>query len=276
MLASGSKIRRQMKENVRHRRLNPRKRALVWGLTFRKELRKKPFKRRKSEGFFEKPQTPRKLSLFYGLPMKKKLRKVKPLLSTIKRNISFLPLLERRLDVIPVRISFRKHILQARQPVRHKHIYVNSGIVNLPGFLVSRGDPISIREASKDIIRSNITEYRERTKRIGRSVRQLKKGVKRTFLRPLFYPFLRGISIPRSSDPFLEKFSPFIQKRIGERRGNYEGRLKRNVLFHYPDFYHPHYLEVEYGKPNVVVFAEPPYRYIKFPYRDIEKTHSIQ
>lgn len=162
MLASGPKICRQMKENVRHKRLNPRKRALIWGFPFRKQLRKKPFKRRKSEGFSEKSQTTRKLSPFYGLPMKKKLQKVKPLLGTVKRNISFLPFPEKRLDVIPVRISPRKHIFEARQSIRHKHIYVNPEIVNILGFIVSCGDPVSVEEASKDLIKSNVTEYRKR------------------------------------------------------------------------------------------------------------------
>ena len=104
MLASGSKIRRQMGENVRHKRLNPRKRAPIreWGFPLirrerllkkswkggksgnladlmkgfpyeRRELRKKPFKRRKSEDFSEKSHTSWKSSPSYGLPMKGKM-----------------------------------------------------------------------------------------------------------------------------------------------------------------------------------------------------------
>nr|YP_010439860.1 ribosomal protein S4 [Ophioglossum vulgatum]UTD44906.1 ribosomal protein S4 [Ophioglossum vulgatum] len=276
MLASGSKIRRQMKENVRHKRLNPRKRALTWGFPFRKRLRKKPFQRRKSESFSEKLQTTRKLSPFYGLPMKKKLRKVKPLLGTIKRNASFLPFSEKRLDVILVRISLRKHISEARQLVRHKHVYVNSEIVDAPGSIVSCGDLISIEEASKDLVKSNITECGKRKNEIRKSIKRLNK-VKRKFLRPLFYPSIHRISITRSRDLFLEKFSTYIDGKGGKVGGSSGGEKKRrkNVLYYYLDFYYPHYLEVEYEKLNVVVFAEPPYKCIRYPYRSMERTHFV-
>jgi len=253
-----------MRENAWHKRLNPRKRALIWGFPFRKKLPKKPLEKRKSELFSNKLQTLRKLSLFYRLPMKTKIQKVKPLLRAIKgRNINFLLYLEKRLDVILVRTSFCKHISQARQLIRHGNIYVNSEIVDIPGFVVSPGDLISIKEASKDLIRSNIAQHIERKKRIGESVKQLKR-VRRPFLRPLLYPFIHQEILHR-------KFgnNSVLSGEAGERALLSERKIyvkKKRVLFHYSDPYFPRYSEVEYERLNAVVFADPPYNSIKYPY----------
>ena len=57
--------------------------------------------------------------------------------------------LERRLDNTVFRIGFASSRNQARQLVRHNHILVNGHKVNIPSFLVSAGDVISLKEKSR-------------------------------------------------------------------------------------------------------------------------------
>jgi len=57
--------------------------------------------------------------------------------------------LERRLDNTIFRIGFASSRNQARQLVRHKHILVNGRKVNVPSFLVTAGDVITIKEKSR-------------------------------------------------------------------------------------------------------------------------------
>ena len=57
--------------------------------------------------------------------------------------------LERRLDNTVFRIGFASSRNQARQLVRHNHILVNGNRVNIPSFLVSAGDIISLKEKSR-------------------------------------------------------------------------------------------------------------------------------
>ena len=59
-------------------------------------------------------------------------------------------LLERRLDNLVYRLGFASTRAEARQLVSHKAICVNEEIVNIPSFLVSAGDKISIRSKAKD------------------------------------------------------------------------------------------------------------------------------
>jgi small subunit ribosomal protein S4 len=62
---------------------------------------------------------------------------------------NLLVLLERRLDNAIFRIGMASSRNQARQLVRHKHVLVNGQKVNIPSFLVSVGDVISLKEKSK-------------------------------------------------------------------------------------------------------------------------------
>ncbi len=62
---------------------------------------------------------------------------------------NLLVLLERRLDNTIFRLGFSSSRNQARQLVRHNHILVNGKKVNIPSFLVSEGDQISLKEKSR-------------------------------------------------------------------------------------------------------------------------------
>jgi len=62
---------------------------------------------------------------------------------------NLLVMLERRLDNTIFRLGFASSRKQARQLVRHNHVLVNEKKVNIPSFLVSVDDVISIKEKSK-------------------------------------------------------------------------------------------------------------------------------
>jgi small subunit ribosomal protein S4 len=62
---------------------------------------------------------------------------------------NLLIMLERRLDNVIFRIGFASSRNQARQLVRHNHVLVNGRKVNIPSFLVSSGDVITLKEKSR-------------------------------------------------------------------------------------------------------------------------------
>jgi len=62
---------------------------------------------------------------------------------------NLLVMLERRLDNTVFRIGFASSRNQARQLVRHNHILVNGRKVNIPSFLVSVGDIVTLKEKSR-------------------------------------------------------------------------------------------------------------------------------
>jgi small subunit ribosomal protein S4 len=71
---------------------------------------------------------------------------------------NLLVLIERRLDNTIFRIGFASSRKQARQLVRHNHIQINGNKVNIPSFLVSVGDVITLKEKSRanTVINENI------------------------------------------------------------------------------------------------------------------------
>nr|WIA66933.1 ribosomal protein S4 [Pellia epiphylla] len=120
------------------------------------ELRKNMSKKKQSD-FSIQLRTMRKLSLLHGnSPMKKK---AKTHHTYIDKKNSLLFNIEKRLDVIPVRLNSRSTMFQARQLISHQNICVNYKKVNIPGFQVSNGDLISINSTaffeSKNIRRTN-------------------------------------------------------------------------------------------------------------------------
>ncbi len=70
----------------------------------------------------------------------------------LKKGITgenLLIMLERRLDNTVFRLGFASSRKQARQLIRHNHILVNGRKVNIPSFLISVGDVITIKEKSR-------------------------------------------------------------------------------------------------------------------------------
>ena len=64
---------------------------------------------------------------------------------------NLLVLLERRLDNVVYRLGFANSRTQGRQYVLHNHFRVNGKKVNIPSFLVKKGDSIEVKEKSKKI-----------------------------------------------------------------------------------------------------------------------------
>ena len=62
---------------------------------------------------------------------------------------NLLILLERRLDSTLCRLGMASSRAHGRQLVRHNHIHVNGKKVNIPSFIVSVGDTITVREKSR-------------------------------------------------------------------------------------------------------------------------------
>jgi small subunit ribosomal protein S4 len=62
-----------------------------------------------------------------------------------------LQLLEARLDNVVFRLGVAPTRAAARQLVSHKHITVNSEVVNIPSFHLRPGDVVGVREKSKSL-----------------------------------------------------------------------------------------------------------------------------
>jgi small subunit ribosomal protein S4 len=101
----------------------------------------------------------------YGLQLreKQKARRYYQLLEGQFRNLfekasamkgitgdNLLNMLERRLDNTVYRIGFGTSRAQARQIVRHGHIFVNGHRVDIPSFLVKPSDVIEVAAGSKE------------------------------------------------------------------------------------------------------------------------------
>ena len=66
---------------------------------------------------------------------------------------NLLKLLERRLDNVVYRMGFGATRAEARQLVTHRAILVNGKVVNIPSYLVSPGDVVSIKDSAKKQLR---------------------------------------------------------------------------------------------------------------------------
>lgn len=66
---------------------------------------------------------------------------------------NLMKLLERRLDNVVYRMGFGSTRAESRQLVSHRGITVNGKVVNIPSYLVSAGDVISVREKSRKQLR---------------------------------------------------------------------------------------------------------------------------
>lgn len=104
----------------------------------------------------------------YGLQLreKQKIKRMYGLLEKQFRNLfakaermkgvtgsNLVSLLERRLDNVAYRTGFANSRTEARQLVRHGHLFINGKRVNIPSFLVNKGDLIEVKEKSRGLTR---------------------------------------------------------------------------------------------------------------------------
>jgi len=66
---------------------------------------------------------------------------------------NLLSMLERRLDNVAYRSGFANSRAEARHLVRHGHFSVNGRRVNIPSFLLDKGDQVEVREKSRSMAR---------------------------------------------------------------------------------------------------------------------------
>ena len=92
-----------------------------------------------------------KLKFIYGV-QEKQFRKYFNMASAKKGRTGelLLQILESRLDNVIYRLGFATTRPQARQLVNHAQFEVNGKKVNIPSYLVSPGDVITIRESKKE------------------------------------------------------------------------------------------------------------------------------
>jgi small subunit ribosomal protein S4 len=95
-----------------------------------------------------------KIKKMYGL-LEKQFRQVfeKAERSKGVTGSTLLSMLERRLDNVAYRSGFANSRNEARQLVRHGHFSVNGRRVNVPSYLIEKGDLVEVREKSRNVAR---------------------------------------------------------------------------------------------------------------------------
>jgi small subunit ribosomal protein S4 len=111
-------------------------------------------RRRKRSDYGEQLREKQKVKRIYGVA-ERQFRGYYHKASRMKgvTGDSLIQLLERRLDNAVYRMGFVSDHAEGRQLVRHGHFTVNGKRVNIPSFLVRKGDVIEVRERSRKITR---------------------------------------------------------------------------------------------------------------------------
>ncbi|MCL5029706.1 MAG: 30S ribosomal protein S4 [Bacteroidetes bacterium] len=116
----------------------------------------------------------------YGIQLreKQKIKRIYGLLETQFRNYfekasrqkgitgdNLVKLLECRLDNVVYRLGFASSRKQARQLIKHRHIIVNTHLVDVPSFILDAGDIIKIKDKSKklDVIHGSLKKMKDST-----------------------------------------------------------------------------------------------------------------
>jgi small subunit ribosomal protein S4 len=109
-------------------------------------------RRRKASKYNVQLREKQKLRRMYGL-LERQFRNyfVKAARQKGITGTNLLQLLERRLDNVVFRLGFTTSRATARQLIRHRHFQVNGVPVNVPSYLVSPGDVVSLRPRSKEL-----------------------------------------------------------------------------------------------------------------------------
>lgn len=104
-------------------------------------------------------QSFKNFNLFYSSLRK---RVIKNKIASVKneklKNIEFLKLFEKRVDVVLYRAKFCHSLRNAQQLIVHKKVSVNNQIIKSKSFILKTGDLISINLKDSDLIQSNIAQ----------------------------------------------------------------------------------------------------------------------
>ena len=125
-----------------------------------KELSKRPYgpgqhgnaRKKKPTEYGRQLIEKQKLRLMYGVN-ERQFRRLFLIASASHEvtGIAFMRILESRLDNLVYRMGFARTRRAARQLVNHGHILVNGNKVDIPSYLCSVNDVISVKESSKDL-----------------------------------------------------------------------------------------------------------------------------
>lgn len=125
-----------------------------------KELQKRPYgpgqhgaaRKKKPSEYGKQLVEKQKLRQMYGVNERQFRRLFMIALSSKEvTGYAFMKLLESRLDNLVFRMGFARTRRGARQLVNHGHVEVNGKKVDIPSYLCSLSDVISIRENAKDM-----------------------------------------------------------------------------------------------------------------------------
>ena len=233
--------------NVRNRELSLIQRRILRRLRNKRRSIKRNLSQRENLNSNIKSQTTRKLSIYYGdLPIREMHRG--------RERTSYIPFLlnqETRSDVIPVRLHFSDTLPQARQPISHRRVCLNNGLVTITHLKVSHGDLISFKEndartRGEEIRRSFYIDISV-GKIIGKFLpAKIWRRTKTEWFRLLTTQ--RGCRLLLKS-LFLQKLRSYMQKEYFERTKKFgsakvclgssfaeHNRMKRN-LFHFKYFF---------------------------------------
>ena len=108
-------------------------------------------KRKKQSEYGMQLREKQKAKAFYGV-LESQFRKYFEEAARSKEitGLRLLQILESRLDNVVYRLGLATSRAQARQIVRHGHITVNGGKVNIPSYLTKVGDVITVKEADRN------------------------------------------------------------------------------------------------------------------------------
>jgi len=125
-----------------------------------KELSKRPYgpgqhgnaRKKKPTEYGRQLIEKQKLRLMYGVN-ERQFRRLFLMASNSHEvtGIAFMRILESRLDNLVYRMGFARTRRAARQLVNHGHILVNGRKVDIPSYLCSVNDVISVKESSKNL-----------------------------------------------------------------------------------------------------------------------------
>uniref|UniRef100_A0A453RVA3 RNA-binding S4 domain-containing protein n=1 Tax=Aegilops tauschii subsp. strangulata TaxID=200361 RepID=A0A453RVA3_AEGTS len=193
--------------NVRNRELSLIQHRILRRLRNKRRSIKRNLSRRENLNSNIKSQTTRKLSLYYGdLPIREMHRG--------RERTSYIPFLlnqETRSDVIPVCLHFSDTLPQARQPISHRRVCLNNGLVTITHLKVSHGDLISFKEND---VRTRGFEIR-RSFYIDISVGNIGKFLSAISVGKRRGKFLPEVSVGKIIGKFLSAIS------VGKRRGKF-------------------------------------------------------
>ena len=126
-----------------------------------KELAKRPYgpgqhgenKRKKNSEYGKQLIEKQKLRMMYGVSERQfqRLFKIAKADKNAVTGTKFMQILESRLDNLVYRFGFAKTRRAARQLVNHGHITVNGAKVDIPSYICSVGDIITLKESSKEL-----------------------------------------------------------------------------------------------------------------------------